>query len=168
MRCFIAIPLPESVINEFISIQDELKSSGTKMKLVERENLHITIRFYGEIDEKRAEIIKQKMDALNRQSFRIVFDRIDGFPNKQFVRVVWVGVSDGEEELRKIGEHFGNNDLIPHVTLARIKAKPTEKLKEVFNKRLNVDMTAKRILLMQSVLSNKGPRYEVLYEKQFG
>jgi len=88
MRLFVAIPLEENVKEELVRLADELKSSRTKMKLVEKENMHMTLRFIGEGKPGKWERLLNK---INEKPFDILFDRVGAFPSVEHPRVIWAG-----------------------------------------------------------------------------
>ena len=106
MRCFLAIPISDEVRGKLFSVQQEMKESETRMKLVEKENMHITLKFYGEIDEQRIEEIKKKMDAVGWRPFVASFEEVGAFPNKEYIKVIWAGIDEGAESISAIAELF--------------------------------------------------------------
>lgn len=57
MRMFIAIELPEGTLELLAKIQNELKASGADVKWVEPQNIHLTLKFLGEVKEEKMEKI---------------------------------------------------------------------------------------------------------------
>ncbi len=174
MRAFIAIPLPKEVISDCKDLEHKLKNTGVKMKLVEPENLHITLKFLGNIDENTVNRIKEILDSIKSEPFKAKTSFVGCFPNPDFIRVVWLGVEskeiesiqrDIDKELEKLGFDRERN-FVPHITLARVKEKPNKKLKELIGMRVNKEFEVDRILLMKSTLTRGGPIYDVIYEKK--
>ena len=66
MRCFIAIPIPEEVLQTLVEVQNKLGKSKTKLKLVDPENIHITVRFLGDLSEEDIEATKKLMQKILR------------------------------------------------------------------------------------------------------
>ncbi|MBI4399157.1 RNA 2',3'-cyclic phosphodiesterase, partial [Candidatus Micrarchaeota archaeon] len=110
MRCFIAVELSPEIIENITRVQKELPSEG--LKLVEKENLHITVKFLGKIDEKTKEKIIGAMQACATRPFSLKSSSLGVFPSLQFMRVIWVGIESEEliqlqkcldNELHKLG-----------------------------------------------------------------
>jgi len=131
MRTFVAIEVNnKDVLNSIHKIQTEL---NIKAKPVEPHNMHFTVQFLGEVSE---EVIGKISDALNSiefSTFSISFANIGVFPKPNSPRVIWIGVTDGINELEKLAEmirsklsHLGfspDKKFKPHVTIFRVKNK---------------------------------------------
>lgn len=158
---FIAIPLSDEVKEKFVVVQQKLRKSKTRMKLIGKENLHMTMRFIG--DDEPDEWIK-KLDSIDVKAFDIVFDKLGVFPNENYVRVFWVGC-EPVESLLNIHRVIGEGELVPHVTLARVKSKADEVLLELLEECVEIRAHVDKVLLMNSTLTPEGPKYEVVHEK---
>ena len=161
MRLFIAIPLGEVAKEKIMALQRKLEKSSAKMRIVEKENLHMTMRFIGESEP--AEWAK-RMDKIVEKPFELVFNRVGAFPNAGHIRVVWVGC-EPVESLLNIHRIIGEGELSPHVTLARLKGKPDEAVGGLLDEKVAIPVRVDRILLMNSTLTPSGPKYEVVHEK---
>lgn len=176
VRAFIALPCPEGVRKGIIEIQSKIKNIGN-LKLVEPENIHLTLKFLGEIDEGMIDRISEKMDLLSEtERFEISLRGLGVFPKPNYVRVVWIGVDKDanrihelhkklDSELNSLG--FSNEDNFnTHLTIARVKSIDKVKLRDILNKNSDTEFgsfLADRIELMKSELTPKGPRYSVLH-----
>ncbi len=177
MRLFLAIACPNELKERIINVQREVKPAGS-MKLVERENIHLTLKFLGEVNDKKIPAITENLNFLNEEKkFKVILKGVGAFPNAGHARVIWVGVEDGdviinlnkkiEEELSKLG--FGRDERFhPHFTIARVKfVKDRGKLQDIFEKYKNEEFCnfiAEKIELMKSELTPKGPVYSVVEE----
>lgn len=104
IRCFIAIPLSDEIKEKAVEIQSRLRKANADVKWVERENLHITLRFLGEIEEAKVEKVKRLMEEVAGRFSpqKLVFKGVGAFPDLRRPRVVWIG---GEgDSLSKIAE----------------------------------------------------------------
>ncbi|MEM2698761.1 MAG: RNA 2',3'-cyclic phosphodiesterase, partial [Ignisphaera sp.] len=94
MRAFIAVEIEDkdTLIN-IIRIRDALVNLGLDIKPVEDENLHITMRFLGEISSHTIEGIKKMLSSIPSiiKSFSITVKGIGAFPSISRPRVIWVG-----------------------------------------------------------------------------
>lgn len=164
MRSFIAIEVP------FFKGIEELQSSiEGKFKAVEKENLHLTLKFLGEISERDVEKIKEEVEKCKTQPFRLKFKGVGFFPNENYIKVVWVGVENPEkiaEMMRCIDSHlakFGfkrEKSYVPHLTIARVKGKIKIENLEKFRDMEFGEIEVNEIKIKKSTLTPEGPIYE--------
>jgi RNA 2',3'-cyclic 3'-phosphodiesterase len=183
MRAFIAIELEENVRNELSFIQESLKKTKADIKLIEAGNIHLTLRFLGEINENALTPIKKILEdsVVGENIFEISLDSLGAFPSLNTIKVIWVGVKEGLETLTNLAqkintslekERFPKPDhkFSAHITLARMRS-PLNKLKlqDFIAENLKIDLKQKirRVSLFKSTLSSRGPIYERLYEVNF-
>ncbi|MCX5707048.1 MAG: RNA 2',3'-cyclic phosphodiesterase [Candidatus Omnitrophica bacterium] len=183
MRSFIAIGLPKEIQASLKLLQDKLKKSGADLKLVKPENIHLTLKFLGEIDENKLTKISPILETLlqNKTAFQIKLSSLGTFPKINSPRVVWVGMALGEQEvkiiageleekLEKIGIPKEDKPFSSHITIARVKSGLNkEKLVQAINDlgkdyTQSLEFTAEKITLFKSTLMPTGPIYEVLKE----
>lgn len=144
------------------------------IKPVEDENIHLTLRFIGEVPESYLPRIIECLSVVqNFKKFHIAINGVGAFPSMARPRVVWVGVKDGAEVLREIRESFegclkrlaqeDREEFVPHITVARIKGRyKTECLAAVLRKyETEVFGTSPvtQIKLKRSQLTPRGPIY---------
>ncbi len=171
MRLFVAVDLDDSV-RENVSRFSSKLAGLSGIKAVEKENLHITLQFLGEVDERRVELIKDELSKIKFEPFKIKLARVGGFPSAASPRVVWVDVVEGKEELTKLANEVSSRlkrlgfrrdkDFVAHVTVARVKRK-NPMLKDVvseFAKEEFGEMVVDKIKLKQSILRRQGPIYK--------
>jgi 2'-5' RNA ligase len=169
MRCFIAIDLP-SPIKEYLS-QIQLSLPKDDIKLVEKENLHLTLSFLGEIDEYHIERCKQILSEIKFRRFSASLGDIGFFPSRDYIRVVWVSLEPAEnikslhseiyDKLRKEFEIDGRFES--HITLARVRfiRNKQEFVKNISSLKLEKkEFEADSFALKKSTLTQKGPVYE--------
>ena len=184
MRTFIAIELTEEIRKTLEKLQEELKRSGADVKWVTPKNIHLTLKFLGDLNEKRLPQIKEALEevAKNNSAFPLRFSTLGAFPNMNSPRVIWAGIDQGdnetkaiaielEEKIAKIGIPKEKREFSSHITLGRTRSdKNLDKLvKEI--KRLenpwagkNPECLIKTITLFQSSLFPLGPTYTALKE----
>jgi 2'-5' RNA ligase len=93
MRCFVAIDLPEHIKARIFHEIEILKQQGlVSGKFVEKENLHLTLKFLGELTEKQIKDIGEKLSEISFNKFKVSLSEIGVFPDKNFVKVLWVGL----------------------------------------------------------------------------
>lgn len=133
MRAFVAMDLPGTVVDTLVAFQEELRATGADVKLVERENLHFTVKFLGEISESQASEVLARLSRLGLHRTTVDLRGAGAFPNLRRPRVIWAGVareSEGEVEpiaRQVVGalEGLGERDDRPfqaHITLGRVRS----------------------------------------------
>src|SRR3990167_2243722 len=144
MRSFIAIELTNEIKDELAQIQARLKYSGADVKWVEKNNIHLTLKFLGEVSEDRTKAVVSVLDDIAKGSkpFEMTIRDIGAFPKIDYPRVVWVGLDKGaseskeitqriEEELERSGFERESRAFSPHLTIGRVRsAKNKAALKE--------------------------------------
>lgn len=184
LRCFIAIEIPETIRKSISDIIDGLKKSGSDVKWVADENIHITLQFLGETEESVIPAIKEALDKILApySPFYIKITDIGCFPDRRRPRVIWVGMEESQtlinlrkdiaEELVKFGYQKEERGFTPHVTIGRVKSnknmnKLLKRIDEVKTTRFS-DFQAQHITLMKSELKPSGAKHYSLAEIPFG
>lgn len=175
MRTFIAIEIPSEVKSALAALQTELRRAGADVSWTKPENLHLTLNFLGEVDERRiAEVEKACVDlAAEFQPFTLSLNDTGVFPNARQPRVFWAGLS-GEvenvaemhkllnERLAPIGFKREEKRFHPHLTIGRLKSnkKTRELLALADAHRLPaLSFVVTEIVLMKSELHPAGSEY---------
>lgn len=134
MRCFVACELPESVRTAIGSVVKGLADGGRGVRWVAPGNLHLTLKFLGELDESRV----PEFSALMRETagrhagFDLEFSGMGTFPERGAPRVVWIGtagdveplgklVNDIEEIAERVGVAREKRPFAAHVTIGRVR-----------------------------------------------
>lgn len=180
IRAFIAIDIDDpNVLKNIVSLRDALVATGADLKPVEEENLHITIRFLGNIPITMVDDIYNIMKGIKFKPFKIHVKGIGCFPNIFRPRVIWVGVEEGYEELKRIHDEIEKGlkalgfkpereEFVAHITVARVrsgrKREALIKIIENFKEFDAGEMVVQCIRLKQSILTPKGPIYKTLRE----
>lgn len=171
IRLFTSLDLPEEQKQELLGRMGGLPN----VRWQTRDQLHLTLRFIGEVEENRAEEIRLLLGGLD---FKPFFSRIAGvgtFGTRRTPRMVWAGI-EGVGELKALQEKITNvirragippeeRKYTPHVTLARIKGGNGNKLQEYLknNRDLYLDrFEVNTFNLMQSHLGNTGAHYRLI------
>ena len=133
MRAFVAIDLSPAVVDSLARFQAELSATGADLKLVEREKLHFTVKFLGEIGDPQAAEALSRLGRLKLQGGPVEVKGAGAFPDQRRPRVVWAGVTgEGEGVVGPVArevigalEGIGERDDRPfraHITLARVRS----------------------------------------------
>lgn len=130
MRCFIAIGISDEAKKEIKRIQDSLNSlKDAKMKLVEPENLHMTLEFLGELEDFKVNKCKEALKEIEFPKFMAHLGNAGVFPSESYIRVAWVSL-EPQETIKRLHEkiHGSLKNIAglderfeSHITLARIK-----------------------------------------------
>jgi len=170
MRAFIGILLPDSLKEKIISLQSRIKNLPVDCKMVERENLHISLSFLGEISDEKAKEICLKLDDIskNYKSFEINIDGLRLIPNEKYVRVIALGIVSSEiEKLTEDVRRFIGGDVkSPHLTLCRVKkiSDKNKTISELVKLSLEESFTVDSVHLVKSVLERTGPKYSSVHK----
>jgi 2'-5' RNA ligase len=171
MRLFIAIEIPEDIKEYLTSIQEKIYMNSNKIRFVKKEQIHLTLKFLGEVQPNIAEEIKGSLKKITFNPFSVVLDNLDIFPNDSYIRVIWVGLKPEQPilelqksidgSLKKLFKKEKN--FKAHVTLARVKY--IENKDNFINKLKTIKVENKKIeisnfKLIKSTLTPKGPVYE--------
>jgi len=175
-RGFIAIDIGS--FSKLVELENEIKNSGAHTKLVEPENIHITLKFLGDTNEeyinKIEEIINNSVKDI--EPFEIKLKGMGVFPNQNYIKVIWIGVENGEpigliankidEGLSKIGFIKEKRGFSAHLTIGRVKsAKNKDNLLKIVDKYKEIEflkIKVESIILKKSELTPKGPIYTTL------
>lgn len=175
VRSFIAIELPEDIRKRIAEAVSEAAKHGGAIKWVEAHNLHLTLKFLGNVREEIITQVSAMLDTIAKQFPPFEFDVISvgGFPNLNRPKVLWVGATATEELLRlqeciesemsKLGVPREERPFHPHITIGRVKSphgltRTLEVLKRFEGKHFGC-VVANCITLMRSDLTPSGPIY---------
>ncbi len=170
---------------EFISAYRELKHElcHEQIKWVEENNIHLTLKFFGETEEHRipdiSSVLRKRASAT--PSIDLHFNGIGVFGSSYNPKVIWLGIEPYAEisflmkkihdDLTLIGFEPDRQNLVPHVTLGRIKFLRD---KIIFNRTLDRYKTVSspparldELILFESILRREGPEYIVLDKFSF-
>jgi len=172
MRTFIAIGLPERIKNKIAELENDLKKCDLAFRWVKPENLHLTLKFLGDIGQGQITKIKEAITKVSGKfaAFEAGFNGFGFFPNERRPRVFFISIDkekllksiagELEEELETLGFEKKNR-FKSHLTLARIKdLKNIECLKaKIKNTQLDEKFLIRAIILYKSTLTKEGPIY---------
>jgi len=177
MRVFVAINLPEHVKSEIFHPVEKLKNAGlVSGSFVDKNNLHLTLKFLGEVSEEQITKIEAILGEIKFKSFEAKTGKIGFFPNQDYIRVVWLELISKEinnlkQEIEKklINEGFKNEEreFSEHITLARIKEVKDKQLfvKGVSSLKIKeMNFKIGKFSLIKSELTKTGPKYKTLKE----
>lgn len=186
MRTFVAIDLDEPVREILSRVQERLRASPCNVKWVETENLHVTLRFLGELQEGVVPSLLASMRsaAMGQSGFAIELRGLGWFPPRRPPRTIWAGIEEPtgslarlherlEAEVRKLGIGPDGSERTdrfhPHVTLGRVREPGgTSALERAITEASGTMETGRQevrsFVVKRSVLGSKGPEYTTLGE----
>jgi len=177
-RGFISIDI--GALSNIVEFEKKIKQTGAIVKLVEPENIHITLKFLGDTDEEKIDeiekIIKKSVEGI--KPFNIQLKSTGVFPNEKYIKIVWLGIQNSEKiakiaskidkGLSEIGFSREKREFSPHLTIARVKsAKNKDKILKIIENDKEfefADIIVESIKLKKSDLTQKGPIYNTLIE----
>ncbi len=169
MRTFISIDIPENVKGAIREIQEKLPDF--RGKKTEPENLHLTLKFLGEVNENKIEEIKRKLREIKFKKFEAEIDSIGVF-SENFVRIVWLHIKNCDDLQKEIDEKLEKlfekeKRFMSHLTIARVKNVKDKKafieqIKKIEIPKINFPVHS--FMLKKSTLTEKGPIYKILEE----
>ncbi len=173
IRTFVAVELPERLIPEIENIESSLNMPG--VKLVEPGNVHITLKFLGDLEESDVEPVTLALSKVDCQAFEARIKGVGVFPKLAYIKVIWLGAEGNFDALHTEVERVlapfkfdKDYNFSPHATLARVKQlRDKVSLLENLKKWENVDLGSIKVesfYLKKSTLRPQGPVYETLKE----
>lgn len=185
IRSFLAIELPKPILRKIEEVQGDLRSTHADVRWVNPEKIHLTLKFFGDIEESRIDPIFKSIEEPTRNTlpFSLKASGVGAFPQMKNPRVIWMGLVDGKEvltsfqkqietQLEKIGFQPENRPFHPHLTLGRMKSsRGKEELIGRMEKHREEefgDFQVERVILFKSDLKPSGPIYTLLKEIKLG
>ncbi|MBI4266431.1 MAG: RNA 2',3'-cyclic phosphodiesterase [Acidobacteria bacterium] len=183
MRLFVAVELDLAVARAMADLGEQLRRRAetraprARITWIPADRLHLTLRFIGEVDERRADAIRAVLDPpVAVDAFDLTLSGLGAFPNSGPPRVLWAGLSAGEDALIRLEEEVSarlarcgvepeNRPYRPHLTLARVREAAGLRagpLLEGLGARASGTSRVDAITLFESRLSPKGPTYVAL------
>ena len=191
IRAFLAIDLPKELKAEIFKLKPETEPPGIRVKWVEEENFHITLKFFGKVEEPKLRKAWKKGEEVlkDAESFKLVIDEVGFFSGRGGMpRVVWLGLND--RFLNPLIEVFQSVDKVfkklrlgektgsfhPHITLFRIKEVSNlkdfeaylEEVRESAKSLKGRTFLVRELTFFKSILTPKGPKYESLHKVELG
>jgi len=185
IRSFLAIELPKSILRKIEEVQGDLRLTHADVRWVNYEKIHLTLKFFGNIEESRIDPIFKSIEEPIRSTlpFSLKVRGVGAFPNLKNPRVIWMGLVEGREvlisfqkqieiQLEKIGFQPEDRPFHPHLTLGRMKSsRGKEELVRRMEKHKEEefgDFQVERMVLFKSDLKPSGPVYTLLKEMKLG
>ena len=171
-RAFICIDFPEEVIKEVARIQELIQNKKFAGKLTELENIHLTLKFLGEISQETLNQVQQKLSQAKFTEFEASLGQVGTFSHHKSPRIVWIKIHG--KSLRDLQKQIDlaleplfpkEQRFMSHLTLARIKYVKDKKdftdyIKKIHVKKIKFKVSSFK--LKSSDLRSLGPIYTTL------
>lgn len=177
IRAFIAVNLPIPIVERVVELQTQLKGrareAGLRVGWVGAAQLHVTLKFLGEIIEESRWAIRDRLSErlAGRPAFDVAVRGLGAFPDRSHPRVIWVGLAEAEPLVQlaadvdawlgELGFAAEARPFHPHLTLGRVKAGAADILAGLEEKSFGLGEVSE-VTLYQSVLRREGAEYTPL------
>jgi len=185
IRSFIAIDIPKEIKNKIAKIQMELQQILPKVSWVNPPNIHLTLKFLGDVASNRIPSITGAIrhTVQNQVPFNMKLSSISAFKNFSYPTILWIGISTDPAPIVKLAKNLNSSlncfgfpqesrKFIPHLTIARIRNNISlTKFASHFDAYNNINHTpvsVKQISLIKSKITSEGAIYKKLQTIQFG
>lgn len=179
VRAFLSIDIEnQTLLPQISETQRKLDTTLAKMKLVEIENIHFTLRFLGDTSLTRIDEIETCLKRIKIEPFDIVVHGVGAFPTKRKPRVIWIGTTQNadriqnlkkeiDSHLEELGYRSEKRKFTPHATIARVRyikdaGKLASNLDSLANQPIG-PMSVSKFKMKKSTLTPSGPIYETLW-----
>jgi 2'-5' RNA ligase len=180
VRAFLSIEIEnQTLLSRVRTIQQRLDQTAAKMKIIKSENIHFTLRFFGDTPLSRLDQIKTRLDEIKFNPFEIEVAGVGSFPNKRRPRIIWIGVTQNAPKVLKLKDEIDSSLIdigyqpekrkyTPHATIARVRhvkdsRRIADNLENLANEVIG-KMNITKVIMMKSTLTPSGPIYESLWE----
>lgn len=174
MRIFIAVPLPDVVKSALKNLQ----VSTDYIRWQPPRQLHITLKFLGDISSDDLQMLEQKLTDISQQPFNLQLTQWGTFPEKGKPKVIWVGVEPREnitalhkkveKSCAALGFDEDNRSYLPHVTLGRSKNVSRGKVSEIMLNPEPVGFSVQQFGIFKSELSPEGAKHTLIKKYPLG
>lgn len=176
MRLFVALETPITARKNLSTLIASLRAITREPRWVRAENLHITLKFLGEVAEDKLAAVQARLGGIrSHQAVTLEFRGLGFFPNEKKPRVFWAGIeassnlktlaADIEGAMEKCGIAREKREFSPHLTLARLERSLPEALRKAIAQNAQREFGSLRtgeFHLMQSKLKPSGAEYTTL------
>ena len=179
IRAFLAIDVPDIYRAGLAAVQEALKKSGADVRWVTPANIHLTLKFFGEITDAQVEAVAAAAGAVAAATpvLTLQAQSLGTFPGPQNPRVIWVGLGGQTERLAILAQQLENafvplgfpaekRPFTPHLTLGRVRS---SRGREGLALRLQTlalpdfpPYPVSRLVIYQSILRPQGAAYTPL------
>ena len=182
MRLFVALEIPGAVRENLADLLKTLRAVSPQTRWVRPENLHVTLKFIGEVPETKLPGIRGVLAGVrSEQPVTLDFRGLGFFPNEKHPRVFWAGIeaspnlkilaAEIEQAIEKLGIPREKRPFSPHLTLARFEPQRlAEQLRNAIQENAARDFGSWRTSqfhLIESKLKPSGAEYTTVESFSF-
>ena len=182
MRLFVALSIPATVLENLSTLIRELRRADEHPRWVNPQNLHVTLKFIGEIPAEKLTTIGDALDPIRSASkVNLEFREVGFFPNDRRPNVAWVGIEASanlaqlaaaiNQGLERLGIPEEKKAFVPHLTIARFKetrlATALQAEIEKWKSRSFGRLSTGEFHLVESKLKSSGAEYTTLRSFRF-
>jgi 2'-5' RNA ligase len=178
MRLFVSVDL-DGLAESVAAVQERFEGTSG-LNLTDPTQAHLTLKFIGDRPEEDVPALvaalERAVETADLAPFEARFAGLGVFPNPQYIRVVWLGVREGSEELTTLYEHVERelvdlgldpeeHEFTPHVTLARMEHAGGKDTVQAALSEPAPDagtLTVEEVRLTESSLTDEGPVYSTV------
>lgn len=177
MRSFLAFEIPDDIKQYLSQVSSAMAKTVRDVRWVKPEGQHITIKFFGEITDTKAQEVRGMLASCGPYSpIGTSLKDIDAFPGKRRPRVIVATMEEGvdiirsiyhdiEDRLTVLGFDREKRGFTPHITFGRMKI-PSPLLERDIATLEKRRFTIENIVLYKSILAREGATYVPLFEKR--
>lgn len=173
-RLFIALDIPENILDNLIEQRDGIYDSADELKWEGKDKLHITIQFLGDVGENITDLLIKQFDEIKFDAISTKFDKFQLFKKDGILKIMFAGIEENnsimefqqliKNECQLLGFDSVNKKYHPHLTLLRIKGnEDISKLVKFNNHKINgEEFNITRFSIVKSELKPNGSEYSIV------
>ncbi len=180
LRTFVAVDISAALRSAARRVVAKLAATGAQYNWVTEPNFHLTLNFFGDVNEQEIPELCRAVQSRveSHEPFFVTISGIGAFPDTSRPRVIWLGVTDGWDELTEINADIADlmaewgfpkdrNDYRPHLTLGRVRrgGRWNERLLDELSKMHSHDLggcQVSEVVVYSSHLDRMGPTYTAM------
>jgi 2'-5' RNA ligase len=180
LRTFIGVDISKAIRDRAVALQQTFGRLGSDLRWVEPENLHVTLLFLGEVEDREVPAVCRAVaeETQNHSPFSMTIEGAGCFPTPRRPRILWLGVGAGAQELCALHDALEppllelgcyrreERKYKPHLTLGRVRGDgANDQLVAGLTKHTGWQggqTTVEEVLVFSSELAPNGPIYSVL------
>tara|TARA_Y100000034_G_scaffold132665_1_gene196207 strand:+ start:1083 stop:1727 length:645 start_codon:yes stop_codon:yes gene_type:complete len=175
MRLFIGLILPSKIRDELFKVHKKISPDISKIKWISKKNLHLTLKFLGDVEKDVLSLIIKKLNKIKFDPFEVRLGNLNFFAKNGYVKIIWTEIIPKKEIIKlqqKIDQELldifkFDQNFSPHLTLGRVKKiKKKEKFTKMLNdiKISNAQFKINNFYLIESKLTKDGSNYVIFKE----
>lgn len=173
VRAFLAVPLPLPLKDAITRLQEQLRRKIANVRWTDPANLHLTLHFFGDIDQETLEKLKVSVLSVRgcQRPFRADVHGLGAFPSLHRPKVIWLGMDQQDRlrqlhqviqrSLQEIGITPDTRPYAPHLTLGRARGRIADLsgLSVTFSDTTLGQLVVDRLILYESRLHPQGAQH---------